>query len=800
MRLRIILALSLLMGAITPGFAQLASPYSQSVWPAQTFTATNQTGSTIQLNGLQVSSTVGSSFASGTLTVTGTSLTTVTFAVQGSSDNGATFYALPIYTVASPTSTPTTTVTATGNGIYQVSLAGITHVRIVTSGTFTATNVSIVFTSSPNAGVAKNGSNGGGSLPNAPGVGYAPVSTAAGTGSYSPALVSLTDTRPSIIQTTGKGPAGEGTPLPPSGSVQVFSATGPGTITYLHLTMGIAGSDYLNLVENSTMTINCDGNPQIVTLGSFLLSQDLPAPFNTDYIAIPANTEANISFNRRTRINFLSSCTITINNASASITGTVFLDTTYRTGTPAAADHWNAFTFPLQAVPGNNNPWNYPQVYLLPLTTFTGGGSLEWLEEFYSSAAGYTYLEASTVVNADSNVAAIANGGEDFFSSGYYCNAVFGTALSATDNKWGCIMGAGLQRPTQTYDFLGYRWWTSNSADNLLFNSTLSVSSANGDSTYLPGTNNLSSLVTYFTNTATVAQVNYAPPAGSYGGTQSVALSGGPSGDSICYTNNGTTPVPNGSGGCSTGTLYSAPVSVASSETLTAIAAKSGYNTSPVDSALYTISAAPSVTSKTCSNYVGTGTTLSCTWSAAPVAGEFVVVGAVDFGFATGLSVTDSNGDTYTAAAAIHTPTYVGGATQLFYFGPLTASITSLTITATGGSGLLLNANTATNIAASSPLDGSQCTGDANVFGLMSCGTAITTTVSNDLVFCNIGSNTLGAGITVGSGFTQSATFNADNMSQYKIQSSTGALTPTATISNGGGNNYSTMICAAFKP
>lgn len=168
MRLKIILALFLLMGA-GQDFAQLASPYSQSVWPAQTFTATGQTGAVLQLNGLSTpSSTVGSSFNSGTFTVTGSSLTTVTFSIQGSSDNGVTYYALPIYTAASPTSSPTTTVTATTNGLYQVSLAGITHVRIVTSGTFTATTVSIVFTSSPNAGVAKGSSSGGGSGNNAP--------------------------------------------------------------------------------------------------------------------------------------------------------------------------------------------------------------------------------------------------------------------------------------------------------------------------------------------------------------------------------------------------------------------------------------------------------------------------------------------------------------------------------------------------------------------------------------------------------------------------------------------------------
>lgn len=168
MRAKVILALALFsaLGAGgRSGFAQLASPFSNSVWPAQTFTATGQTGTTVQLNALVVPSTVGSSFASGTVTLTGTSLTTVTFAVYGSSDNGATFYPLPISVVASPGSTPTTTVTATGNGLYQVPLAGMTHVKFVTSGTFTATAVSLVLTASPQVSVSRNGTGGSYTLP-----------------------------------------------------------------------------------------------------------------------------------------------------------------------------------------------------------------------------------------------------------------------------------------------------------------------------------------------------------------------------------------------------------------------------------------------------------------------------------------------------------------------------------------------------------------------------------------------------------------------------------------------------------
>jgi hypothetical protein len=131
--------------------AQLAhpSPYSNSVSPAHTFTGAGQS-TTIQLNGLSSSSTVGSSFAAGTVTVSGTSLTSVSFSVLGSADNGVTFYALPVTPAANPCATAATTVTATSAAQYQVSLAGMTHLRIATSGTFSATTVSMVLTATPN--------------------------------------------------------------------------------------------------------------------------------------------------------------------------------------------------------------------------------------------------------------------------------------------------------------------------------------------------------------------------------------------------------------------------------------------------------------------------------------------------------------------------------------------------------------------------------------------------------------------------------------------------------------------------
>lgn len=147
-------------------FAAPVTQYTNTIFPVQTFTATSQTGSTIQLG--QSPSGNGGAFAVATISVNGTALTTVTFSVYGSSDGGVTFYALPINAIATP-GTIATTATATTAGLYQVNLAGITQVQIRTSGTFTATNATFVLTASPNGVIARlgSGSGGGGTTTNA---------------------------------------------------------------------------------------------------------------------------------------------------------------------------------------------------------------------------------------------------------------------------------------------------------------------------------------------------------------------------------------------------------------------------------------------------------------------------------------------------------------------------------------------------------------------------------------------------------------------------------------------------------
>lgn len=81
-----------------------------------------------------------------------------------------------------------------------------------------------------------------------------------------------------------------------------------------------------------------------------------------------------------------------------------------------------------------------------------------------------------------------------------------------------------------------------------------------------------------------VATPTFSPAAGTYVGTQSVTISCATSGATIHYTTNGSDPT--------TGSpVYSSAISVASSQTIKALAVKSGMTDSAIASAAYTISA-----------------------------------------------------------------------------------------------------------------------------------------------------------------------------------------------------------------
>jgi len=74
----------------------------------------------------------------------------------------------------------------------------------------------------------------------------------------------------------------------------------------------------------------------------------------------------------------------------------------------------------------------------------------------------------------------------------------------------------------------------------------------------------------------------FSPAAGTYTSAQTVAISSSTPAATIYYTTNGATPT-------TSSNVYSGPITVSASETVQAIAIASGYSSSPVSSAAYTI-------------------------------------------------------------------------------------------------------------------------------------------------------------------------------------------------------------------
>jgi hypothetical protein len=79
-----------------------------------------------------------------------------------------------------------------------------------------------------------------------------------------------------------------------------------------------------------------------------------------------------------------------------------------------------------------------------------------------------------------------------------------------------------------------------------------------------------------------VATPTFSPTAGAYGPAQTVTISDSTTGSTIYYTTNGTTPT-------TSSTHYTSAITVPATETLEAIATKTGYSQSAVGSAAYTI-------------------------------------------------------------------------------------------------------------------------------------------------------------------------------------------------------------------
>jgi hypothetical protein len=163
----------------------------------------------------------------------------------------------------------------------------------------------------------------------------------------------------------------------------------------------------------------------------------------------------------------------------------------------------------------------------------------------------------------------------------YVASATVPTLYPQPDNNGGCVTGTLYTAPVSiaTTKTLYAMAGSNNSAYGVQPVSNLT--GLGPPSTLVAGTYTISSSSAAVTPT-------FSPVAGTYSGGRSIVLSSTSPGAIICYNTTGA-PATNGTSGCTTGTLYTGPIPVVSTQTIYAIAGGTGFIDSTVSSAAYTI-------------------------------------------------------------------------------------------------------------------------------------------------------------------------------------------------------------------
>jgi hypothetical protein len=214
-----------------------------------------------------------------------------------------------------------------------------------------------------------------------------------------------------------------------------------------------------------------------------------------------------------------------------------------------------------------NTPTGSPSYTAWNAGSTYNNGATSNASPVYSVAAGsYASTQSVTISSAT--------------SGSYVCYVLSSATLAfypQTDNNGGCTEGTLYTGAVSIASTATLYAMASSSASS-------PTTSYGPPSTLVAGTYTI-------TGGGAASTPTFSPVAGTYVGTQSVAISTASAGAVICYNTTGS-PATNGSTGCTTGTLYSGPVSVSSSETLYAVAGGTGHSDSTVGSAGYVVTSA----------------------------------------------------------------------------------------------------------------------------------------------------------------------------------------------------------------
>jgi len=212
------------------------------------------------------------------------------------------------------------------------------------------------------------------------------------------------------------------------------------------------------------------------------------------------------------------------------------------------------------------------------------------------------------------------------------------------------------------------------------------------------------------------ATPTFSPTGGTYSSSQTVTISTTTPSATIYYTTNGSAPTTDS-------TVYSAPITVAATETIKAIATAPGYSASGVGSAAYTIAGGPSFVQECHDAEFNTSSTCTLTGVGA---GHTLVIGVHNTAPLT--SVTSSSGTVTNVVSE-------GTGLNAYIVPNTTAGNVTITASSSSGASFWLSVNEYANTAVS-PLDGS---GSGSIAGYGTAPSAnFTTTGNSDLLwaFC----------------------------------------------------------------
>ncbi len=230
----------------------------------------------------------------------------------------------------------------------------------------------------------------------------------------------------------------------------------------------------------------------------------------------------------------------------------------------------------------------YNSAQTVTITDATSGASIYYTTNGSTPTTSSTLYSSAITVSATETVKALAA------KSGYTNSAVASAVYTLTVATPGFSPAAGTYNSAQTVTLSSSTpsasiYYTTNGSTpttvSALYSSAITVSATETIKALGAKTGYTNSAVGSAAYTLVVATPAFSPAAGSYGPAQTVTISDSTSGATIYYTTNGTTPT-------TASTTYSSAVTVSVTETLEALAVKTGYTNSAVGSAAYTINGA----------------------------------------------------------------------------------------------------------------------------------------------------------------------------------------------------------------